>query len=156
MTITTTTAPVSARAQSYLDAIGKGIGVQRVAWVSDVATAAANPQKVKKYIDCAALVGVKYEDLAALEGREPGPLPWGHWVGLEEFGPVLIGHTGKDGIYREYARLYPVEGTIRATYTIDGVPASKADVDALLTAGARKPKDPPLTITVKMQNLTLI
>ena len=152
-TITTTTAPVSTRAQAYLDAVGVGVGIQHVGWTSDVTTAAAHKaRKVRKVVTATVMVGVKYADLAVLEGRETGPLPWGHWV----VSPHLIGHTGKDGVYREFARLYPVEGTVRATYTIDGVPASKADVDALLTEGARKPKDAPTAITVKMDNLTIL
>lgn len=151
---TITTPALSARAQSWLDAVGKGVGQQHVGWTSTVDAAAAHKaRRLTKTMTATVLTGVEYGDLAVLEGREPGPLPWGEWL----VRPHLIGHTAKDGVYREYARMYVIDGTIRGTYFVDGVRVSKADFDALLTKSAREAKAPVGgTITVKVENLTVL
>lgn len=119
-------------------------------WESVVKTAAPyKAHDVRKRVRATVRTGVAYANLAQNEGRDTGPLPWGEW----DLFPWVIVHNGAD-----YFRLYRSEGhAIEVTYTIDGVPATRDEVDAMLTPSARKRSEGPvLTFTVKAENLISI
>jgi hypothetical protein len=94
------------------------------------------------------MTGVEYASLAVNNDRETGSLPWGEWA----IYPYVVTHKGG-----EYARLYTVDGTIRTTYMVDGTIVRREEFLALLTPSARESARPHGgTITVKMQNLTVL
>jgi len=149
MSIITITAPLSARAESYLAAVGNGLGVAHVAWTSTVKPAAAHKARtLTKSTTATVMTGAVYADLAVNDHAETGALPWGEWGAF----PHIITHKGA-----EYARLYVIDGTIRTDYYVDGVRVKRDDFLALLTPSAREAKAPNGgCITVKMASVTIL
>jgi hypothetical protein len=136
--------------EAYLSAIkAPGVNVLAVAWTSTVKPAAAHKaSNLTKRVTATVMTGVEYANLSVNNDRETGTLPWGEWSDY----PYIVTHKGRD-----YARLYTVDGTVKAAYFVDGREVRKADFDALLTPSARETKRPHGgTITVKMDSLTVL
>lgn len=136
--------------ETYLSAINApGVNAITVAWTSTVKPAAAHKaHTLTKRVSASVMTGVEYRNLAVNNDRKTGDLPWGEWAVY----PYVVTHRGTD-----YARLYTVDGTVKATYYVDGREVRKADFDGMLTPSAREAKRPHGgTITVKMENLTIL
>lgn len=143
-----TTTKLSAAAAAYLDAVNGGVQTVNVQWQGSTKPAAAHKSRVlTKVVSATVMTGVEYKNLRVNAERETGDLPWGQWAVY----PHIVEHKGT-----EYARLYTVDGTLRATYFVDGRLVTKAEFDGYLTPSARSAKRPHGgTVTVKVANLTL-
>ena len=135
---------------TYLAAIAAtGINARRFAFTSTVKPAAAHKHHtLTKEVTLTAMTGVEYAALSANHGAETGDLPWGEWSAF----PYIIRHKDAD-----YARLYAVEGSVRARYFKDGVEIPRDAFEALLTPSMRdraRPKGG--CITVKMESLRVL
>ena len=141
---------------------GKAGQFLSVTWTTTVTPAAAyKGTTITKTTTATVRTGVTYDNTAdTIAGREDGTLPsenaglpWGSWVRF----PYHISHKGTD-----YVRLYLLADHVpTSAYTIDGTPASKSDVLALVTPSkAREMTTPPardlLTLTVKAENIDRI
>lgn len=149
MTATATVAPAR---EAWLAAVGApGVNVLDVEWTTEVKPAAAHKGvTLRKVTTAKVLTGVAYAALAVNQGRETGDLPWGEWA--EGLFPYVIEHKG-----REYARLYTVEGSVRSTYLVDGVPVSREGFNHYLTPAARKPSRPNGgVLTIKIENVRVV
>lgn len=120
-------------------------------WETKVSTAAAyKGHDVRKCVRAIVRCGIAYANLAQNADVETGALPWGEW----DVYPLVIVHKGVD-----YFRLYLSEGSpMTVTYTIDGQPATRADVESMMTPSAlRKTQDGPvLTLSIRGDNLLSI
>jgi len=144
------TITVTAQAEVYLKAMNApGIGTANVAWTSEVRPAAAHKaHRLTKRVTATVMTGVEYRNLSVNNDRETGSLPWGEWAKY----PYIITHKGED-----YARLYTIDGTVKAAYFVDGREVKRTDFEALLTPSARDAKRPHGgTITVRLDNLTIL
>lgn len=138
--------------ETFLEEMGARKGqFASATWTSVVKTAAAfKSSKVVKTTTATIRTGIAYANLGQNEGTETGPLPWGEWAIF----PLVIVHHGED-----YYRLYLSEGAkVVTTYTVDGVDATREEVEAMMTPSALKPREggPVLTFTVKAANLLTI
>ena len=146
-----TTVNLSQRAIHYLSAINSPGAYTRMVWERKVSTAAAyKGMDVRKRVEAVVRTGIDYQNLAVNEGRKTGDLPYGEWAVF----PHIITHKG-----REYARLYLGGSKPKATYTIDGQDATRAQVMELMTPSARKAMlegDAPDAFNVKMEDVVSI
>ena len=110
---------------------------------------------LRKITTAQVLTGVEYARLAVNNDRETGDLLWGEWA--EGLYPYVIEHTGKDGVRREYARLYTIDGSVRTTYLVDGVPCSWEVFSEYLTPSQRERKRPNGgVLTIKIENVRVM
>ena len=143
------TIPLTPAAEAYLGRVYGGVDTLDVEWTSTVKPAAAHKGvTLTKVVSATVLTGVEYPKLRVNAERETGELPWGQWAVY----PWLIWHAGT-----WYARLNTVDGTLKTTHFVDGLPVSREDFESYLTPSGRAVKRPHGgTITVKLDNLTIL
>lgn len=151
-------APAAAPARdAWLRAVAApGVNVTDVEWTTEVKPAAAHKGvALSKRTRAKVLTGVGFDALAENNDRETGDLLWGSWV--DGLYPYVIEHTGKDGVRREYARLYTIDGSLETTHYVDGVEVTRETFAEYLTPAARKPKRPVGgCLTIKIENVRVI
>jgi hypothetical protein len=151
---------LSQKAQAAIAAFGARGTFRRVTYTSPVAVAAANRgRNVVKVSTFTCRAGVDYAHLAVNAGRETGGLPYGAWV------------VGYEGLVLEYKGAEQVRVTFapnahpRSSYTIDGVPATREDVAALmspaaatkfLTPRAERPEGEPVVMNLKVEGILAV
>lgn len=127
---------ISNQAKAVVDAFGPHAGVfRRVEYRSRVKTAAAHKDRVVvKVSQFTCRAGVAYENLSVNEGREDfAPLRGYEWV--EGFFPyLLVNARGEFQVRVTYAE----HAAPRSSFTIDGQPATRDEVAALLTPAERE------------------
>ena len=134
-----------------LATITKGANV-RITWQRTAKTrkeCAANIEKLSEFVG---RVGISFENLAANEGREVGPLPWGVWG---EY-PYTIEHKGNT-----YLRVY--QGTSKnnvphVQFFRNGQPVEREAIAAELLA-SELPKanaTPPDCFVVNVEDIVAI
>lgn len=136
---------LSKQAQEIIDVISTGRGrFIHVAWTRKVDTLKDyRDRDIRKHVTGSVRAGVEYANLAAKEGDKKGKMKWGVWLAY----PFIKGHNE-----REYVRLTP-QGSLAATYTIDGEPTTLAEIGHMLPK--RKPSE-TLAIDVKLEDLTAL
>lgn len=126
---------VSNQAKAVVDAFGAAGTFRRVQYRTTVRSgiAAANKGRtVVKVSEFTARAGVDYANLKATEGRETGGLPYGEWAEGYE-GLVILADSG------EQVRVtWAPNAAPRSSWTIDGQPATRQEVAALMQPAAAK------------------
>lgn len=118
-------------------------------WSSVVKTPAKSSDVVIKTTTATVRTGIAYSNLTQNADKETGPLPWGEWLVF----PFVVTHNGND-----YARLYLAESfQVTQTFTLNGVPCTKEEAQAVTLPSAwnKKSDGPTLTFTVKMENVEM-
>lgn len=105
----------------------------KLSYVTDVTLSAAGRQagvSVLKRVVGTFRTGISYKNTqkarAYLGDSDPSQLPWGKW----KDGCInrIICHTGKDGQYKEYARLYSTPNKVKTQHYLNGKPISKREL----------------------------
>lgn len=130
-------------------------------WQTTVRPAAAHRDRVLVKVTHAVIeVGTPFKDLAEVKAAiaagkrgEVGSLPWGEWV--EDGAGYIIGHTNKDGKYREYLRANLAHaGVVSVTCYVDGAEVDRETFDSYVVPSQRAgAKDMPLTVTIPLASI---
>lgn len=129
----------------------------RATWQRVAKTFKDCPLLIVKRTSAYVRAGIEYANLALVkdgiangERGEVESLPWGEWAKY----PFIITHKGK-----EYVRLYPATFANLATptveWSIDGKPATYAQVEPFLLASEKRKDDEekPLCFTLKAEDV---
>jgi hypothetical protein len=141
----------------------KGAHVQ-VAWRRDCKTRKDCQHRIEKQTIAWVRAGISYANLTAVkdgissgERDEVQELPWGQW--RAGYANYIIDHELKDGVSREYVRLYPATfenlSHPQVTYFVDGKPMEYQAIEAFLLA-SEKPKpdeEKPLCFCVQAESI---
>lgn len=132
-------------------------------WSRPMKTLKTSDADIRKHVRALIRTGVEYQNLSQNDGIETGELQdWQEW---ETYPYILRKKTKVDGVWtsdpngQRYYRLYrPEDGLVKVTYTLNGQPATKADIDAYLLASEKGSSGdgPTLTFQVKAEDLILI
>lgn len=132
-----------------------------VTWKREMETYKEVTKKVEKRTRAWVRTGIDYKNLASVkqgiasgERDEVQPLPsWQEWG---EF-PYILRHKTQG---TEYVRLFPATfANLVPTveYFIDGVPATKAEIEPLVTAKEKRERDEPAAVfNVKVNSILAI
>lgn len=132
----------------------------RATWQRVAKTFKDCPLLIVKRTSAYVRAGIEYANLALVkdavasgERGEVESLPWGEWADY----PFIIAHKGK-----EYVRLYPAVfdnlSTPSVEWSIDGKPATYAQVEPFLLASEKRKDDDdkPLCFTLKAEDVVAL
>ena len=137
----------------------------KISWRKELPTYKGVEGKVEKTVDTTARKGIDYTHTGyykskVLDSNPNNPKPekeevklkWGHWIEKN----LLIGHTNKEGIYREYLRLYTTTNKPKVIYTYNGEVISKEDLKGIVTAAGLRNTGIEICYTVPIENIVSI
>jgi hypothetical protein len=152
---------VSADALSLVKALTTPGEFVPAVWATTVTPAAAHKGRTLLKVTNAVIeVGTPFASLAEVRAAiaagkrgEVGSLPWGEWI--EDGAGYIIGHTGKDGVYREYLRANLAHaGIVSVTCYVDGEEVTREVFDSYLRPSDRSGARPmPATVTIPLSNI---
>lgn len=136
----------------------------RMSWCTDVPIT-ANAKKagvtVLKYTTATVRKGIKYSNIASVKEKVAAgkidpkhELSWGQWKA--GYAGLLIEHTNKQGIYKEYVRLYGSPNKSNVQYFYNGRPITKEQLKDLGVVQAsywNKSSEPSECFTVCTANV---
>jgi hypothetical protein len=132
-------------------------------WSRPMKTLKKSDVEILKTVRALIRTGIEFQNLKQNEDRETGELQeWQEW---EEYPYILrkkikvAGEWISDPDGQRYYRLYrPEDGLVEVTYTMNGLPATRDEINAYLLASEKGSggDGPILTFQVKVEELTSI
>ena len=137
----------------------------KISWSKKLPTYKGVNDTVIKTVNTTARKGIDYTHTGyykskVLNNNPNNPIPkkeevklqWGHWVEKN----LIIGHTNKEGIYKEYLRLYTTINKPMIIYTCNGEVVNKEDLKGIVTATGLRGTKIEICYTIPIENIVSI